>query len=710
MSDTERPQHRVRPRPWRLGFKTSIITLFVGTVLLVGLSLVYLSFARISAMTRTAASTFIDKVAQLGADRIDSQFKTVRDGLEILAGLQAVQSGSIRDNTGLNALMASILRNNPQLFNLYMGYDDGSFLEIDVIDRAGATFRANLKAPEAATFRLFVVVRGDAAQPPIVRFLADDLTVLAEVPGPADYDPRKRPWYADAFKDDGNLLTGPYVFYASGEPGYTLHVPLLHGRRGVVAGDMLLHEASSMLIRQRLGKSGRAFLFDDSDRIVAHGRMAELLKVRTDASTGGLPPIDTLGQPALHKAIRAWRAGGAPQQFFSDETGRDFVAAFQKIQSAGNANIRLAVVSPLDEFYSEIVSERFRLFALAMGFVAAALPIVFSIGSILSRSLRSLAAETDRIQRFELTHRPRIRSVIREVDELASSVHTMRRVVRNFSSFVPKRIVQQLVESDTEPGLGGTRREITVLFTDVADFTAKTEKADPSDVMVFTSRYFAGMSKVIMDHLGTIDKFIGDGIMAFWNAPVEDAEHVRHCCTAVLACLHKNRELNDYFAREGWPAYQTRFGMHVGDAVVGNIGSADRMNYTALGATINLAARLEGLNKNYGTSVLVTDAVKARAESDFVFRSVDRITPKGFAEAFTIYELRHERDPHFGADTAFCRRWEEVYALIHELDLERSAALVASFLRRYPNDGVARYHAERLLESSRGSLVEAPPV
>jgi adenylate cyclase len=224
-------------------------------------------------------------------------------------------------------------------------------------------------------------------------------------------------------------------------------------------------------------------------------------------------------------------------------------------------------------------------------------------------------------------------------------------------------------------------------------------------VMVFTSRYFAAMSRVIMDHHGTVDKFIGDGIMAFWNAPVEDADHVQHCCRAVLACQRKNKELNGKFVREGWPAYQTRFGIHVGDAVVGNIGSADRMNYTALGATINLAARLEGLNKSYGTSVLVTEPVKVRADEDFVFRSVDRIKPKGFAEAFTIYELRHERAIDFGGDTAFCRRWEEVYALIHELDLPRSAALVASFLRSYPNDGVARYHAERLLERPH-----APPL
>ena len=114
MSAAEAPRTGVQPRRLRVGFKTSIITLFVAIVLFVGLTLVYLNgFARISAMTHSAASTFIDKVAELGADRIDSQFKTVRDGLEILAGLPAIQSAELKDNSGPHGLMASILRNNP---------------------------------------------------------------------------------------------------------------------------------------------------------------------------------------------------------------------------------------------------------------------------------------------------------------------------------------------------------------------------------------------------------------------------------------------------------------------------------------------------------------------------------------------------------------------------------------------------------------------
>ena len=129
--------------------------------------------------------------------------------------------------------------------------------------------------------------------------------------------------------------------------------------------------------------------------------------------------------------------------------------------------------------------------------------------------------------------------------------------------------------------------------------------------MQYTSRYFAAMSREIMSHGGMVDKFIGDAIMAIWNAPADDPDHAANACRGALAFQRANERLNAEFEREGWPAYKTRCGLHTGEAVVGNIGSEDRMNYTALGATVNLAARLEGLNGNYGTSILVSAALRA---------------------------------------------------------------------------------------------------
>jgi len=264
-----------------------------------------------------------------------------------------------------------------------------------------------------------------------------------------------------------------------------------------------------------------------------------------------LPNIGVIRLDGLAQAIQLWRRGGEAQQFFADQTGRTYVAAFHRVETAGPANIRLAVVAPLDEFYSQIISERRTLFALALGFVIATLPLAFWLGSLMARSMRELARQTDEIQRFQIADRPRLRSMIHEIDELGRSVFTMRTVVRNFSSFIPRQIVRQLIESGASLELGGSRREITVLFTDVADFTSKTEKADPSQVMIFTSRYFAELSEEIMNHQGTVDKFIGDAVMAFWNAPADDPDHVANACRAVLGCVRRNAELNKSFRSEG---------------------------------------------------------------------------------------------------------------------------------------------------------------
>ncbi|MDI3560102.1 adenylate/guanylate cyclase domain-containing protein [Bradyrhizobium sp. Arg816] len=689
-------------RTLRIGFQTSIIAVFVGVVLLVGLTLVYLSFERVTAITRTAASGFIEKVAQLGADHIDEQFKNVRDNLDILSGLPPIQEADIADNTRLYNLMAAMLRNNPQLFNLYIGYEDGSFIEMDVIDRAKPSFRKGLNVDEDVAFRLVVISR-TAGAAPVTQYLSENLIQVAEVAGPASYDPRQRPWYVEAFKNDKTLLTGPYVFYATGEPGYTLRTPLREGRRGVVAGDLLLNRFEDMLAEQKLGQSGLAFLFNDAERIVGHPEMNRLM-AEIPERQDDLPQIGALRLPALVPVIRSWRGGGAAQQFFADASGRTYVAAVHRLETAGSANIRMAMVAPLDEFYAQIISERRTLFALALAFVGATLPFAFWLGSLMARPMRNLVDETDAIQRFEIAERPRIHSAIAEIEELGRSVFTMRSVVRSFASFIPRQIVRQLIETGSSLSLGGSRREVTVLFTDVADFTAKTERADPSQVMIHTSRYFAALSDEIMRHQGTVDKYIGDAVMAFWNAPADDPDHTGNACHAILACLAANEALNKEFRREGWPPYDTRFGLHVGDAVVGNIGSSDRMNYTALGATINLASRLEGLNKNYGTRVLVSAAVRASVGDRFLFRSVDSITPKGFADAIEVSELRGELALADEADIAMCRRWDEVFAaIVQDGAVETTLVRLSVFLHDYPKDGIALFHSQRFRSAARNA-------
>jgi len=177
---------------FHVGFRTSIIGLFVGIVLSVGLALVYLSFSRVTSITRSAASSFLDTTAQLSADRINAQLNAARDGIDILQGVVSGRAAAIRDNQRLYILMASLLRNNTQFYNI--GYDDGSFLEMDFIDRAGSSARARFKAPDDAKYRIVIITRDGGNPVSSIQFLSGSLILVAQAPGPTDYDPRNRPW------------------------------------------------------------------------------------------------------------------------------------------------------------------------------------------------------------------------------------------------------------------------------------------------------------------------------------------------------------------------------------------------------------------------------------------------------------------------------------------------------------------------------------
>src|SRR6202030_1033426 len=228
---------------------------------------------------------------------------------------------------------------------------------------------------------------------------------------------------------------------------------------------------------------------------------------------------------------------------------------------------------------------------------------------------------------------------IREIHELGRTMALARHTVWSFAHFVPKDIVKGIIDGSIATELGGVKQEVTILFTDVSNFTAIAETADPDSLMRQTSRHFSALTEAFLAEGGTVDKFIGDSVMVFWNAPHLQRDHVERACRAALAAKAANEALNTQFEAEGLPPFAVRLGIHFGDAVVGNVGSAERMNYTVLGNSVNLAARLEGLNKGYGTTILVSEAVHNRVEHRFRFNPIASVTAKGMTTETRIYEL-----------------------------------------------------------------------
>src|SRR5262249_17356976 len=208
----------------------------------------------------------------------------------------------------------------------------------------------------------------------------------------------------------------------------------------------------------------------------------------------------------------------------------------------------------------------------------------------------------------------------RDATTTPESLERAKTALRAMGKYVPVELVRQLFAHNEEPAPGGALRDVTLLFTDIEGFTSITETLAPQRLAEALGHYLEAMTRAVHGEGGTVDKFIGDAVMALWNAPVECADHPVRACRAALACVRPTGELYASPAGQGLAPWRTRLGLHRGEVTLGHFGAPDRLSYTALGDGVNLAARLEGLNKQYGTTILVTAAVQEAARGQFTFR------------------------------------------------------------------------------------------
>ena len=222
---------------------------------------------------------------------------------------------------------------------------------------------------------------------------------------------------------------------------------------------------------------------------------------------------------------------------------------------------------------------------------------------------------------------------------ILTSQRKNRFLTQAFSSYVSPALVEQLLQDPDRLHLAGEKREITVLFSDIRGFTTISETMAPEQLGELLNRYLGAMSEIIVDQQGTLDKYIGDAVMAIFNAPLDIDHHPRRAVAAALAMFRKLRELNQDFVREFGIELHIGMGLHTGSAIVGNLGSARRFDYTAIGDTVNLGSRLEGITKQYGVDLLISDTTRAALDETFHCRPIDRIRVKGKYAAVEIHEV-----------------------------------------------------------------------
>ena len=291
--------------------------------------------------------------------------------------------------------------------------------------------------------------------------------------------------------------------------------------------------------------------------------------------------------------------------------------------------------------------------------------------------------------------RPVRASSIKEIAQLQSTAGLLRNSLQSFSSFVPLDIVRELIKSGKPLTLGVEQRHLTVFFSDLENFSSHAERMAPDDLLDQLSVYFEEVSGAITQEHGTVDKFIGDEVMAFWGAPMPRADHVLRGCIGALRAARRMERLNERWAAEGRPKFHIRIGLHCANVLVGNVGSSERLNYTVMGDGVNVAARLEAANKTFGTTICISDSVVEAAGPDLVVRPLRTTRVKGRDHELMIYELlglRGSNDPEVmvrggGAElSAMTRNASDCF---ERGDFTEASRRYRMILQEFPLDSVA---------------------
>jgi adenylate cyclase len=399
-------------------------------------------------------------------------------------------------------------------------------------------------------------------------------------------------------------------------------------RQGVLAVIIEYTRLAHFLAQLEVGRTGTAFIFDGSGALVA-APDKEADELHPARSQEALLPV---AQSALARAgddgrKNAWRNtltfGNA-----------DYEVALTPLPFPGWS---LATVIPEAEFLGPVETTLHRLIiGLTLGALLAALLSAVLARSLIAAPLTRVVGEIRHVEAFALEQVRRHPSRLAEIASLSGAIAEMAQGLSAFRKFIPADLVRSLLRQGVEAKPGGAVQELTVMFIDIAGFTGLSERMGDR-VVPLLSEYLNLLTEAIAAHGGTIDKFIGDAVMAFWGAPTEQQDHALLCCRAALAC-HRAIARSGLVDDQDKPL-QIRLGINSGRMLVGNIGSELRLNYTVIGDAVNVGSRLEGANKSYGTEILIGEQTHCLARSGIVTREVDSIAVYGREEGFPVYEL-----------------------------------------------------------------------
>ena len=664
-------------------FYVRIVTAFVGLLVITVLTIVSYNYYRNRDIVLESGDDLLNQITKNVMEKTANFLLPASTVVEISARLAKTGVLSCGDHQQLELYTAGVLKSFPQMCMLFWGDEQGNYLRSWLLPDGNIETR--------------VIQRQTATPSDVIKYCDPECKVLrTETSSDFKYDPRDRPWYLGAKETKGSFWTGLYILFRNKKPAVTAAYPLTDDRGtflGVWGTDIELDEMSNFLKNLKIGKSGVAFIVNEKNEVVAYPDASRIVK----EENGKLRPVrvEELGLASITAAFREFVRTGAPKPVVESQ-GRRYLASVKEFPPSFAAPWKVVVVVPEDDFIgaAKKIIRHTLLICLVILLVSVFLAVLLARG--ISKPLDLLTDEAEKIRDFRLEDSPGIKSRIKEIQLMGQAVSAMRTGLRAFKRYVPAELVRQLIQTGEGANLGGHKKELTVFFSDIAGFTTIAEHLGAEELMLHLSEYFDELTRVLTDQKGTVDKYIGDGIMAFWGAPLPDEDHAARACRAALLCQERLRGLNQKWAEAGKMALPTRIGISTGETVVGNVGSSERINYTVMGDNVNLASRLEGVNRLYATQILVSRATYDKVAEEFWFRPVDIIAVKGKSIETTVYELLGTKAAaETGSLAELCREFTLGFQAYLQRDWAAGLETFGRLCQKFPEDGPAALYLRR---------------
>ncbi|MGQ0581397.1 MAG: adenylate/guanylate cyclase domain-containing protein [Reyranella sp.] len=694
------------PRGTRL--QLSITAVFAVLILPALAAIIAFSYYANARNLANVAQRFIDRASDDATGMVSNLLDPVAATLRLVASVATARPEFFRSEDSRNVLYAALI-SAPQIDAVYTSFDDGYHRVVTRMDEDRR--RSDPRIPSRANWHSSYIDdhTAGAQRARHRRFFEKWPEPIGGYTEESQFDVQVLPHYRAARLSAGLAISDPVINPDTGYPVISLAYPILIDERfvGAASANITLDILSKFLDAHRASPNSITLIADLSRNIIAHPAPAKgvrRLKERVE-----LAKLSNLDEPQVVEAVRLRKALGTDR--FSFELGSDskeYAALFSTIPDRFLKEWEVIVVTPTDDFVGDLKETNRTLLWLMAVVVLLESLLIYIMARMISQPIEVVSGAIDRIRSLSFGQSPPANSRIREISHLQNATVLLENALRSFSVFVPVGLVRGLIASGKPLAPTVESRFMTIFFSDVENFTTISEQLSPKELSEQASRYFENVTVAVTEEEGTIDKFIGDSVMAFWGAPTELDDHVFRACVAALKASRRMKRLNAEWMKDGRAPMPIRIGLHCANVVVGNVGSPQRLSYTVMGDGVNIASRIEGLNKRFGTSICISDSVYEQVASRVVARPLQRLAVKGRRGQLLVYELFGligSTDADLKAeesDIVRCQMTSATMAHLTEGRFAEARDCYEKLLAQFPDDKVARLMRDDLVAAERG--------